>query len=530
LIGLIILKTVRLFVSYRSTDSNKVDAIVSLLRNAPPSYWQLTYQPWQDKRDLVSGHDWWEGILNAIESCDVFVFMVSRESADNINCRAEVKFAQELNRPILPVVLSGEYSFDRIRRKNDLHYWTALPPELRNNRVQMLFYEEMSFIEQFNRAVTGFLNEPEKWQRYYVSRPSHPDPNDTSDANTIYKQAVDFANRREYTQAVQWFQRLHNLAAKRYGDEASAWIEMIRRYKELLTLAKNPNTSPRFRRDWFEYASGFPKPFLPEDVFIFDPERINPNPDRVSQPSSNYGTRQTYPPNANSNTHKTVYDDGNYGNIPTGDTKPPQWNNTSGNGFRNRPYRPKTADNTPLWRTPSSSQATSYSAPTVKQPAKTESQLPQFMQLNRMHFIIAGAVVILFLLMVVTNVGTTPTHYDRVATLISDVDQKTITLASYWNDIETTRESVGCEADFELKAYNLTTIELERLDIYLQSAIHHYNETVDSLTSSWRSFLSACRANTANDAVGYIQIGKPDLTTATFTLSNAKLSLASSSP
>lgn len=78
----------KLFVSYRSTDSKHVDPIVARLRS-------IGYDVWQDKTSIPPGQDWWEAICEGIVSCDVFVFMVSEESVKSFACLAELSYAHD---------------------------------------------------------------------------------------------------------------------------------------------------------------------------------------------------------------------------------------------------------------------------------------------------------------------------------------------------------------------------------------------------------------------------------------------------
>lgn len=57
---------------------------------------------WIDRR-LEGGQDWWDEILDRIESADYFVFALSSNSLDSVACQREYEYAVELERRILPV-------------------------------------------------------------------------------------------------------------------------------------------------------------------------------------------------------------------------------------------------------------------------------------------------------------------------------------------------------------------------------------------------------------------------------------------
>ena len=57
---------------------------------------------WVDKK-LAGGTIWWNEILDQIRACNVFVFVVTKESLQSAPCQAELKWAVENHRIILPV-------------------------------------------------------------------------------------------------------------------------------------------------------------------------------------------------------------------------------------------------------------------------------------------------------------------------------------------------------------------------------------------------------------------------------------------
>ena len=80
----------KLFISYRSLDSAKVDAMMARLRSLKNEDGTLRYSVWQDKTSIPDGQDWWQSVVDAIINCDVFVFIISQVSLQSIICRAEL--------------------------------------------------------------------------------------------------------------------------------------------------------------------------------------------------------------------------------------------------------------------------------------------------------------------------------------------------------------------------------------------------------------------------------------------------------
>jgi len=88
----------RLFISYARANRARVEEMQQVLQKAG-------HEAWFDE-DITAGEDWWNTILNSIESCDVFVFALSPQSTSSDACRAEFQYASDLNRPIFPVMLA----------------------------------------------------------------------------------------------------------------------------------------------------------------------------------------------------------------------------------------------------------------------------------------------------------------------------------------------------------------------------------------------------------------------------------------
>ena len=83
------------FISYSSRDREKLDNLLSALRRADE-------QVWFDD-ELGGGDVWWQKILERIRDCRVFVFALSDNALESKPCLTELRYAQALQKPILPV-------------------------------------------------------------------------------------------------------------------------------------------------------------------------------------------------------------------------------------------------------------------------------------------------------------------------------------------------------------------------------------------------------------------------------------------
>lgn len=92
-----------LFVSYSRRDAAAAEQLCADLTAAglKPSW----------DRDLVGGQQWWDGILSSIRECEAFVFVLSPDSVRSRACKAELNYAVDLRRPVLPVMVR-EVSLD----------------------------------------------------------------------------------------------------------------------------------------------------------------------------------------------------------------------------------------------------------------------------------------------------------------------------------------------------------------------------------------------------------------------------------
>ena len=86
-----------MFVSYSRQDRETVAGLKTDLE-------RLGREVWIDDR-LRGGQEWWDEILEAIRSCEVFVWTVSPTSVKSVACKAELTYAFALGRPVLPIMI-----------------------------------------------------------------------------------------------------------------------------------------------------------------------------------------------------------------------------------------------------------------------------------------------------------------------------------------------------------------------------------------------------------------------------------------
>ena len=84
-----------IFISYSSQDRTSLDALTTALKRAQQKVWF--------DQELGGGDAWWNAILEQIRSCEVFIVALSNNWLQSKPSQAELRYAQALNRPVLPV-------------------------------------------------------------------------------------------------------------------------------------------------------------------------------------------------------------------------------------------------------------------------------------------------------------------------------------------------------------------------------------------------------------------------------------------
>ena len=89
--------TIDVFVSYAREDLQAARKLVDLLRVKGRSVWV-------DLEGLYAGEAWWPSLCRAIDSAQVTVFVISPHSAISAACRAELDYAENLGKRIVPLL------------------------------------------------------------------------------------------------------------------------------------------------------------------------------------------------------------------------------------------------------------------------------------------------------------------------------------------------------------------------------------------------------------------------------------------
>jgi serine/threonine protein kinase len=97
-------KPMRVFVSYSKQNRAQVERLVKQLED-----WG--YDIWYD-RELIPGHNWWDGILAQIRATDLFIFALTPQALDSTPCQLEYTYAAALRKRVLPVMMDAVSTHD----------------------------------------------------------------------------------------------------------------------------------------------------------------------------------------------------------------------------------------------------------------------------------------------------------------------------------------------------------------------------------------------------------------------------------
>jgi hypothetical protein len=101
-----------IFISYARADSGIVDQIVKKIESSG-------YQVWIDRGGIQPGAQWKKSIVEAIESADIVLVILSVNSVNSDNVRREIDIAVTANKQIMPI------SIEKVEIPSTLKYQLA---------------------------------------------------------------------------------------------------------------------------------------------------------------------------------------------------------------------------------------------------------------------------------------------------------------------------------------------------------------------------------------------------------------------
>ncbi|MEX2446354.1 MAG: toll/interleukin-1 receptor domain-containing protein [Dehalococcoidia bacterium] len=130
----------KVFLSYSSNNAEGVRVLATDIES-------LGHTVWYD-HELSGGQRWWDHILEEIRTCDALVFAVSAPAADSRACLSELRYAEALGKPVLPVTVERDFAE------------SLLPPSLSQlQRVNYTAQDKVAFAA-LNRSLASLPEAP----------------------------------------------------------------------------------------------------------------------------------------------------------------------------------------------------------------------------------------------------------------------------------------------------------------------------------------------------------------------------------
>ena len=233
----------KFFVSYSHSVKEEVGKVVELLSKSG-------HQVWWDA-DIPIMVDWWATILQNIEHCEIFLFVASKNSVKSPYSLAELKYARDCQKPILPFMLDYPASLN-------------LPPEL-PARNQWLIYsgDPKKMLAQIKGAIEHI-----DWtlhQELNAARPPEPLKGGKS-LTQQFQEACRLANERKFEEASQLFRDIDTLDSSTWGTDCGMWLARLTSYTKIIDLMADTVTRKRAQRDWQSHVHKFGAEFDPNRV------------------------------------------------------------------------------------------------------------------------------------------------------------------------------------------------------------------------------------------------------------------------
>jgi len=233
----------KFFVSYSRSVKDEVRKVIDLLIASGHEVW------WDG--DIPVMADWWATILNKIEWCEVFIFVASEKSVQSAYCLAELKYASDRQRPILPFMLEDPATF-------------TLPTTL-PSRGQWLLYDgdPAQMLTQINAAcdnINRALHSDIK-----VRRPPEPLTGGKSLASQ-FQAARRLANDKKFDEAKDAFANIKRSDYGEWGTECDEWLGRLSSYAPIMELVDDESTLSRARTEWAMHRRQYEREFDPHGI------------------------------------------------------------------------------------------------------------------------------------------------------------------------------------------------------------------------------------------------------------------------
>jgi len=177
------------FVSYAREDTDFRNALVAGLS-------EQSIDAWVDEEDIPASAKWMGEIHHGIENSEAFVAVVSPDSAASEICGEEVRHADRLGKPILPVVCrDADGTIPEIADRN----WIFWRSDVERPRALEKIDEALTIDPQWSKQHQSLLNDSLDWDRNDRDRHRLP----RGEALSAAESALTITRKRGQPQATE---------------------------------------------------------------------------------------------------------------------------------------------------------------------------------------------------------------------------------------------------------------------------------------------------------------------------------------
>ncbi len=166
-----------IFICYSRQDASAVDDLVARLE-------ERGGQVWVDRAGIPGGELWRKSIVNAIETCEAVLVVLSPNSVTSSNVRKELDLAEEMHKQLLPVMLEG----------------VSIPPDIKYQLagIQIIDLSTQDSFERLAAALGLGKKPPEKTEKPAAKAP-------VLNVQELFEQGTQHLEAASFDEAIDCF-------------------------------------------------------------------------------------------------------------------------------------------------------------------------------------------------------------------------------------------------------------------------------------------------------------------------------------
>ncbi|MGB1287558.1 MAG: SUMF1/EgtB/PvdO family nonheme iron enzyme [Aggregatilineales bacterium] len=254
--------TWKFFISYSRSVKPEIRPVIDRLK-------EEEHEVWWDA-DIPVMADWWSTILDKIEWCDIFIFVVSEKAVQSPYCMAELRYGTARNRPILPFIM-------------DDHKQYTMPPEVTPTRNQ--YYVHDGDAERMYDSIVRSCQmlSLDNYPDIRTVRP--PEPNKGADTLIRqFQQAVSLAEEGQFDEAIKRFRNVASIDSN-WRKRCHKWEARIQSYSPIMEMTEHWSTMAVARQEWSVHEQSYGAEFDPLGIIarLVVKSQKKPTPSPVQQ-------------------------------------------------------------------------------------------------------------------------------------------------------------------------------------------------------------------------------------------------------